>query len=96
MITDFLICPKTRQQLMVDWERNVVTTADGKISYPIVDGIIDFVLDSSPVSEVYDSVSSYYDSGLTRATSLTRLYNKVVWDCMTYNMLKSFVIISKN
>ncbi|MCW4024415.1 MAG: class I SAM-dependent methyltransferase [Candidatus Bathyarchaeota archaeon] len=59
--------------------KNAVTTIDEKIFYPIVNGIIDFVSDGQYVPDTYDSVSSYYDTGLTNSTFLTKLYNKVVW-----------------
>jgi hypothetical protein len=37
-----IMCPKTRQSLQVDLRRGIAVTADEKIKYPIIDGIIDF------------------------------------------------------
>jgi ubiquinone/menaquinone biosynthesis C-methylase UbiE len=79
MIEEILRCPQTQQSVTVDWEKSRVTTSDEQISYPIVDGIIDFVLDNQSVSKSYDDISPYYDTFLTSSTILSRLYNKIVW-----------------
>jgi ubiquinone/menaquinone biosynthesis C-methylase UbiE len=79
MIEEVLRCPQTRQSVSVDWNNNLVTTPDKKVSYPIVDGIIDFVLDNQSVSKSYDDISPYYDTFLTSSSTLSRLYNKIVW-----------------
>jgi hypothetical protein len=65
-------------------------------SYPIVDGIIDFVVDSQPVSKAYDSLFSYYDAGLTSATFLTKTYNKLVWGLHDQDYVKKVLSLFPN
>jgi ubiquinone/menaquinone biosynthesis C-methylase UbiE len=81
-ISDLLMCPKTRQPLQVDYQSGIAVTADAKIKYPIIDGIIDFCSEANPqtyIAESYDTVSSAYDQLLTGATFFARMYNKIVW-----------------
>lgn len=81
-ISGLLMCPKTRQSLKVDRQRGIAVTADEKIKYPIIDGIIDFCSEDNQktcIAKSYDTVSSSYDKLLTNATFLTRMYNKIVW-----------------
>jgi ubiquinone/menaquinone biosynthesis C-methylase UbiE len=75
------MCPKTRQALQVDLQRGIAVTADEKIKYPLIDGIIDFCFEDkqTSIAKSYDTVSSSYDKLLTNATFLTRMYNKIVW-----------------
>jgi ubiquinone/menaquinone biosynthesis C-methylase UbiE len=79
---DLLICPKTKQALTVDLEEKLVVSANEKIKYPIIEGILDFCHKDSQkeyIAKSYDTVSSSYDNMLTSATFLTRMYNKIVW-----------------
>jgi ubiquinone/menaquinone biosynthesis C-methylase UbiE len=81
-ISDLLRCPKTRQLLQVDYQRGIATTADAKIQYPIIDGIIDFCSEANQqtsIAQSYDTVSTAYDQLLTGATSFARMYNQIVW-----------------
>jgi ubiquinone/menaquinone biosynthesis C-methylase UbiE len=99
MKTDFLICPRTKQPIKINWEDKKATTYDGIISYTIVDGIIDFVVDNQSVSKSYDSVSSYYDVLLSNNTTFARIYNKIVWgikDIDYVNKVLSFIPSTDN
>ena len=40
---NLLICPKSRQPLIYNKNKNKLSTKDGKISYDIVDGIPKFI-----------------------------------------------------
>jgi hypothetical protein len=53
---NLLVCPTTGQPLLPDPQAKRVVSADGSITYPIIDGIIDFVaisynLIGTPVSD---------------------------------------------
>jgi ubiquinone/menaquinone biosynthesis C-methylase UbiE len=77
---NMFICPKTKQPLRIDWQHHEATSAQGDVSYPIVDGILDFVgHDRHVVRESYDHVAGVYDQFLTSPTPLTKLYNALVW-----------------
>jgi ubiquinone/menaquinone biosynthesis C-methylase UbiE len=81
-ISDLLMCPKTKQPLKLDLQKEIVVSADAKIKYPIIDGIIDFCSADNQktyIAQSYDTVSPSYDKLLTGATFFARMYNKVVW-----------------
>jgi ubiquinone/menaquinone biosynthesis C-methylase UbiE len=81
-ISDLLICPKTKQLLKIDLQKEIAVSNDEKVKYPLIDGIIDFCSEDNVtkhIAQSYDIVSSSYDNLLTSATLFTRLYNKAVW-----------------
>ena len=71
MLDDILICPKTHGRMTIDAANSIARVEGSDLSYPIKDGIIDFLSDTEDrVTKAYDSCASSYDnymnlSGLT-------------------------------
>ena len=86
-LTNVLICPRTGNRLRFDDDDSVVRVQDSDVTYPIVDGIVDFCPEVRPgvrdtVSTAYDSFASRYDAYITSGTSagmLRKACNHVVW-----------------
>lgn len=79
-IEDILICPKTRNRISLDFANSEVKVEKTDISYPIKDGVIDFLpgVDDS-ISKAYDSRASFYSDYVTSSNILTKLLNLVLW-----------------
>ncbi len=80
--SNLLACPKTGQLLLLEPQAKRAVSADGKIIYPIIDGIIDLVTaetEHQHIAASYDLVSVSYDKLLTGANLATRCYNRMVW-----------------
>lgn len=79
-LVDILRCPKTGGKLRFNDEDSVVRVEDSDVTYPVIDGIIDFVgQEPDSVSASYDAVAARYDVILTRPNVLRRLCNTIVW-----------------
>ena len=82
-LTDILICPRTGNRLRFDDGDSVVHVENSEVTYPIVDGIVDFCPEvRDTVSKAYDAFASRYDAYITSATSarmFMRVYDRVVW-----------------
>jgi ubiquinone/menaquinone biosynthesis C-methylase UbiE/uncharacterized protein YbaR (Trm112 family) len=79
-IEDILICPKTRNRISLDFANSEVKVENTDISYPIKDGIIDFLpgVDDS-ISKAYDSRAYFYSDYVTSSNIFTKLLNLVFW-----------------
>ncbi|MHC4537751.1 MAG: class I SAM-dependent methyltransferase [Planctomycetota bacterium] len=78
-ITDFLKCPKTGNRLRFDNIASVVAVEDSLITYPIIDGIVDFCHEGiDTVSKSYDGCASRYDSYITSSNIFIKLFNRLV------------------
>jgi ubiquinone/menaquinone biosynthesis C-methylase UbiE len=82
-LTDILICPSTGSRLRFNDGDSVVRVHGTDVTYPIVDGIVDFCPEvRDTISKSYDAFASRYDAYITSGTSsgmFTRLCNHVVW-----------------
>jgi len=79
-LTEVLKCPKTGNKLRFDDDDSVVAVEDSSITYPIIDGIVDFCPESEDkVSRSYDGIASHYDSYITSSAILMKLCNRFVW-----------------
>ena len=69
-LTDILMCPRTGGSLNFGNGDSVVRVHGSDVTYPIVDGIVDFCPDvKDTVSKAYDAFSTRYDAYMTSATS---------------------------
>jgi len=81
----FLICPKTHNRLIYNNENNCYNVETKNISYPINNGIIDFVTadtsasKSSEIIKAYNKISKKYDSLITSSTLFSRLMIYLTW-----------------
>ncbi len=79
-LTAVLRCPKTGNKLQFRDNDSVVYVEYSDITYPIIDGIIDFCPQASDVViESYDKVASRYDKYVTGSTISMKICNMFVW-----------------
>ncbi|MEA3327852.1 MAG: methyltransferase domain-containing protein [Chloroflexota bacterium] len=79
-IEDILICPKTRNRISFDFANSEVKVKKTDISYPIKNGIIDFLPGvDDDISKAYDSRASFYSNYVTSSNIFTKLLNLVFW-----------------
>jgi len=82
-LTDILRCPKTGNRLRFDRGESVIHVQEADVTYPIVDGIIDFCPgEHDNVSASYDACASKYDAYITSGISagvLMKCFNRLVW-----------------
>ncbi len=78
--SEILRCPKTQNRLLFSEGDSVVRVEGLGLTYPVTDGIIDFVGEVvDRVCSAYDSVASRYDAYITSSTLLMKLCNAIVW-----------------
>ncbi len=69
-LADILRCPRTGNRLSLNDGDAVVRVHGAGVTYPIVDGIVDFCPDvKDKISKAYDACSSRYDAYMAYATS---------------------------
>ena len=79
-LTEILKCPKTGNKLLFDNDDSVVRVEHSDVTYPVVDGIIDFCPQTSDeISAVYDKIARRYDAILARPNVPRRICNALVW-----------------
>ncbi len=82
-LTDILICPRTGNRLRFGDGDSVVRVHGSDVTYPVVDGIVDFCPDvKDTVSKAYDACSSLYDAYMASAVSpgmFRRMFDRLVW-----------------
>jgi len=79
-ITDFLKCPKTGNKLRFDNIALVMAVENSLITYPIIDGIVDFCHETrDSVSKSYDRFASYYDFYMKPSNIFMKLFNRLLW-----------------
>jgi ubiquinone/menaquinone biosynthesis C-methylase UbiE len=79
-VTEVLRCPKTANKLRFNEVDSVVYVEGCDVSYPIINGIVDFcpqVRDA--VSTSYDAIASRYDKYITSSGLLMKALDKFVW-----------------
>ncbi len=81
----FLRCPKTQQKLIYNNKSNCYDVDSENISYPITDGIIDFIQietdepKSHKITEAYNEISNKYDSLITSSTLVSKFIINLTW-----------------
>ena len=82
-LTRILRCPRTGNRLRFGDGDSVVHVEDSDVTYPIVDGIVDFCPDvKDKISKAYDGRASLYDMYMSYATSpgmLGKMFDRLVW-----------------
>ena len=92
-LTDILRCPQTGDELQFGDCGSVVYVEHSDVTYPVVDGIIDFCPGAADkVSAAYDKIANCYDAILTRPRMLTRICNTVVWGLSDDNTYADMVL----
>lgn len=77
---EVLRCPKTGNKLRFDDSDSVVLVEDSAITYPVVDGIVDFCHERRDfVSESYDRFAPSYDSYMTSPNIFMKLFGLLFW-----------------
>jgi len=86
-IRSVLRCPRTGKRLVLSHSGDRFGVEGSFLSYPIVEGIVNF-LDAPPAKarDVYDSSSSSYDSFITSANAVLKLYNAVIWGSLNHGL----------
>jgi SAM-dependent methyltransferase len=78
-----LRCPRTGNRLRFGDGDFVVHVEDSDVTYPIVDGIVDFCPDvKDKISKAYDRSASLYDAYMNYATSpgmFGKMFDRLVW-----------------
>ena len=79
-LTDILICPKTGNNLRFADSDSVVQVDGSDITYPVIDGIVDFPGERQDrVSASYDSAAHRYDAYMTSSTLFMKVCNTLIW-----------------
>ena len=79
-VTKVLKCPKTGNKLRFDDANSVVVVEDSPITYPIINGIVDFCPEAKDkISRSYDRFASSYDSYMTSSSLSMKLFNLLFW-----------------
>jgi ubiquinone/menaquinone biosynthesis C-methylase UbiE len=79
-LEDVLICPKTKNRVTVDTGNSIVRVEEADVTYPIKDGIIDFLPDiDDRISRSYDSIASFYDDYITSSGPKWKLVTLIAW-----------------
>jgi ubiquinone/menaquinone biosynthesis C-methylase UbiE len=73
-------CPVTGNKLRFSDTDSIVYVENSDITYPVIDGIIDFCPEASDaVSTSYDGFASRYDAYITSSGLLMKALDKFVW-----------------
>jgi SAM-dependent methyltransferase len=80
--TDILRCPKTGNGLQPDEIASVLRVEHADVTYPIVEGVIDFCPASNDrISASYDRMAARYDPYITASSVSARILSRIVWGC---------------
>ena len=79
-VTEVLKCPETGNRLQFDDANSIVAVEDSAITYPIIDGIVDFCPEvKDKISTSYDGFASGYDAYFTSSSLSMKLFNLLVF-----------------
>jgi SAM-dependent methyltransferase len=82
-LTDILVCPRTGSRLDFSDGDSVVRVQGSDVTYPVVDGIVDFLPDvKDTISKAYDACSFGYDAYMASAVSpgvFRRMLDRLLW-----------------
>ncbi len=94
-LTEILRCPKTGDKLRFSDADSVVYVENSNITYPVINGIVDFCPQvRDVVSTSYDKFASRYDEYITSSSVLMKLLDLFVWgscDFTTTNTVLSYL-----
>jgi SAM-dependent methyltransferase len=75
MLDNILICPKTQSRITIDAANSIAKVEGSDLSYPIKDGIVDFLPDTEDrISKAYDSCASSYDNYMNLSSLAWKLF----------------------
>jgi SAM-dependent methyltransferase len=75
MLDNILICPKTQSRITIDAANSIAKVEGSDLSYPIKDGIVDFLPDTEDrISKAYDSCASSYDNYMNLSSLTWKLF----------------------
>jgi SAM-dependent methyltransferase len=75
MLDNILICPKTHGRMTIDAANSIARVEGSDLSYPIKDGIIDFLPDTEDrITKAYDSCASSYDNYMNLSSLTWKLF----------------------
>lgn len=79
---DILQCPETENGLQFDEAASLVRVERSDVTYPIIDGIVDFCPESDDkVSTSYDKIAWRYDPYITASSVFMKVVSRIVWGC---------------
>ena len=82
-LVDILRCPRTGNRLRFGDGDSVVRVHGSDVTYPVVDGIVDFCPDvKDKISKAYDRFAFLYDMYMSSATSpgmIGKMFDRLVW-----------------
>lgn len=79
-LTDILWCPKTRNRLRFDEAASILRVEHSDVTYPIIDGVVDFCPESHDrIAVSYDKVAVRYDPYITASTVPMKVVGRIVW-----------------
>jgi SAM-dependent methyltransferase len=82
-LTEILQCPQTGNRLRFGVGESVVRVHGSDVTYPVIDGIVDFCPDlEDAVSKAYDGGSSLYDAYMASGLSpgvFRSMFDRLVW-----------------
>jgi len=95
-LTDILKCPKTGNNLRFDESNSVVYVENSDLTYPIIDGIIDFCPQTQDaISRSYDAFASLYDKYMTSSNVFMKVWDAIIWkipgDCEIIDTILSYM-----
>jgi ubiquinone/menaquinone biosynthesis C-methylase UbiE/uncharacterized protein YbaR (Trm112 family) len=80
--TDILRCPRTGSPLQFDETASVLRVERADVTYPIIDGIVDFCPElHDKISASYDKVASRYDPYITASSISMKVVGRIIWGC---------------
>ncbi len=80
IISDLLICPVTRQKIILDYANEKAIVQGTEMVYPIKNGIIDFLPGvGDDISAFYDDMAPKYDEYMLSANLLWKMTNLFTW-----------------
>jgi ubiquinone/menaquinone biosynthesis C-methylase UbiE len=78
-----LTCPETHQPLKIDRKRGVVSVEGSNMTYPIKDGIIDFIPDVNDDGiAMFDAMAEEYDDWMNSSNMVQKLSTWFTWGFM--------------
>ncbi len=78
--TEILRCPGTGHPLHLDEAASVMRVEHSDVTYPIIDGVVDFCPGSSDrIAAAYDNVAPRYDSHMMSSTARIKIVGRIVW-----------------
>ena len=79
-MSDIFVSPNTHRRVLLDFESGIAGTDRSDVSYPIREGIVDFLPTiQDPISVSYDRLASRYDAYMISQKLRWRLVRRIGW-----------------